>query len=182
MATPKLPFDSVEDRFMQKSRELYNNMKQRFSEKRNKRDRIIRVGRTLPFDLAQFRLWLAHQLGGENGVIKCRYCAQFVTIDDMVLDHAMPLSQGGSIGFENLHILCKLHNDQKGGMCSACFDALLNWSAGCVVPAGIHNECRNEMLHRLAIAVQLAAQRRWDIVKKAKEQAKQEQQIPEEVF
>lgn len=168
MATPKLPFDSVEDRFMERTRALHSSMVQRFSEKRNKNGRIIRIGRKVPFTLPELCEWLSRRLGGENGVVKCRFCAEWLSVDTLVLDHSIPVSQGGSLEFDNLDIICKRDNDSKGGMTAASYEKLLDWSALNLPPA-----CRNNMLHRLSIAVQLAAQRRWDIVKQAKEKSRQ---------
>jgi len=165
-ATPHLPFQSVESRFTVKSQQLYNSMAQRFKEKRDKRGCVLRVGRTVPFTLAQFRAWLLEQLGGENGVVKCTYCADWLSIDTMVLDHEVPIKQGGSLDLDNLDLICKNDNQAKGGMTGESYQRLLDWSATNLPPA-----CRADMLHRLAIAVQLAAQKRWEIVSKNKKKS-----------
>lgn len=184
MASPQLPFAGVDRRFTQKSGDLYDSMVQRFKEKRDKNDRVTRIGRELPFDKARFRQWLLAKLGGSGGVVKCLYCAEFLSIDTLTIDHREPVKQGGSLGLENLDLVCDQDNQQKGGMCGDCYLKLLNWSAG-ESPArgGLHPECRKDMLHRLAISVKLAAQQRFQIAKAAKEKAKQiSQPREEEVF
>ena len=162
---------SVESRFTARSGSIYDGMKQRFAERKSeKTGRITQIGRPVPFTKEQFRGWLIQKLGGEGGVIKCRFCAAWLTIDDLVLDHADPVSQGGSLDLENLDLLCKLDNDAKGSMCAECYQALLDWSVpgNRQIVNGLHVACRQDMLHRLAIAVSLAAQQRWQIMQRAK--------------
>ena len=164
MASPQLPFEEVSSNFTAKSRQTYANMKARFAEKQNKKGRITRIGREIPFSLEEFRGWLLVKLGGENGAVKCRYCAEYLTADTMVVDHSVPAAQGGSLDLDNLDLICKRDNDQKGGMCADSYESLLDWSA-----LNMRSACRGNMLHRLAIAVQLAAQQRWQIIQKAKQ-------------
>lgn len=174
-ATPMLPLKSVESRFTVKSGQMYDSMRKRFAERKSeKTGRITQIGRTLPFSKEQFRDWLIVKLGGEGGVIKCRYCAMWLSINEVVLDHADPVSQGGSLGLDNLDLICHADNSQKGAMRAESYEALLEWSALNMRPA-----CRADMLHRLAIAVQLAAQKRWDIIKEAKKKSQQQQPEPQ---
>ena len=173
MATPHLPLDTVEDQFDEKVNRIFYNMRSRFKEKTNKRGRVIRIGRVVPFSKEQFAGWLLRKLGTPGGVVKCVYCADWLSLDNLVLDHRMPVALGGSLDLDNLDLVCKLDNDQKGGMCGHCYQALLDWSAGERRFVAVHPECRKDMLQRLSIAVQLAAQQRWEMAKRAKEKQKQ---------
>lgn len=184
MTSPQLPFAQVDTEFVKKSRQTYANMKARFTEKRNKKGRITRIGREVPFTLEEFRDWLLLKLGTEGGVVKCPYCAAFLSINEAVVDHRIPASQGGSLDLGNLDLICKQDNDQKGGMCGECYQELLEWSAvgasyGDHSP-GVHPACRQNMLHRLAIAVQLAARQRAEMAKKFKAASRTTPELVEE--
>lgn len=166
MATAKLPFASVESQFMAKSRQTFANMQARFAEKRNKHDRITRIGRELPFNLQQFRVWLLSWLGTEGGVVRCSYCETWLDIGTIVVDHRVPVNRGGDLGLDNLALCCKPCNDQKGQLLEASFRKLREFTA--TLPP----ECAQNIYQRLASAVQLAAQQRWQIMQKAKQAQK----------
>jgi len=178
MATVRLPFDSVEARFTQRTGYIYDSMAKRMREKRSGTGRVLRVGRQIPFTKQEFREWLVSKLGGENGVIKCRYCAEYLSVDTFHVDHAIPIKQGGTLGLENLDLVCELDNQQKGGMCFTCYSRLLDWSAGGAIDSafvpGLHPACRADMLHRLAIAIKLANRAKRDIAQKKSAEQKQQ--------
>lgn len=172
-ATPNLPFKAVESRFKTRTRDVYTAMGKRLAERKSaKTGRLLQVGRQVPFSLDDFRDWLVLKLGGEGGVVKCRYCAEWLTIDNLVIDHADPISQGGSLCLDNLDLLCKFDNDAKSAMTAKSYQALLDWSLTGMAPA-----CRQNMLHRLSIAVSLAAKQRWDMAKKHRQQKVNDEQF-----
>jgi 5-methylcytosine-specific restriction endonuclease McrA len=170
-ATPNLPFRTYESQFMARSLSIYRNMVARFTEKRNRRGRVTRIGRTVPFTLKEFREWLALQLGGSSGVRKCEYCSTYVSAADLAVDHRTPPHRGGSLGFDNLAIVCKQSNDEKGSMTAAGYVAMRDWMLRNLDP----DDCK-DALHRLAISIQLVKQKQWDIIRKTKAQAKEQEE------
>lgn len=172
-ATPVLPFTSVDKRFNQRSSAIYFAMANRFAERKSKKGRITQVGREIPFSLDQFREWLILKLGGENGVVKCPYCAEWLSIDTLAVDHVIPASQGGSLDLGNLDTICGRDNQQKGGMCGECYQRLLDWTAvPTAVAGGLHPACRGNMLHRMQVAVSLGAWQRREMARNAKKEAR----------
>ena len=114
--------------FMKRTSVIYYSMVKRFAERRNKRGRIIRIGRQLPFTLAMFRDWVSDQLGGTpEGATRCRYCGRFLTAMDMQCDHVHPVEQDGSLALENLAPCCAMCNRLKGSLTEATFLGLLSW-------------------------------------------------------
>jgi hypothetical protein len=70
-----------------------------------------------PFSLEEFRTDVLGVMGGqEDGPIICRYCHGVFTLAEIAVDHAKPLSQGGSASLENLDYPCAADNDGKGGL------------------------------------------------------------------
>jgi len=104
----------------------------------------------VPFTLSDYREWLKTILGGEQGTCPCEYCGSYVTIETTVNDHRLPLSRGGSSGFENLAISCARCNNQKGAMSGPAFRDLMrllnSWQYA----------DRHDVLHRLETATRLA--------------------------
>lgn len=45
----------------------------------------------------------------------CHYCSRCLTIDELQLDHKIPLSKGGDNSFENLVVCCATCNNAKEG-------------------------------------------------------------------
>jgi hypothetical protein len=72
-----------------------------------------------------------------------------------VPDHKDPLARGGSLALDNLAPSCAPCNHRKGKMSAAGFEYLLACAAKLSEPD------RTDLMQRLEIAVQLAAQRRW---------------------
>ena len=105
----------------------------------------------LSFTLDQFRADILGVMGGkENGAIICRYCNMAFTIDQIAVDHARPLSRGGSTALDNLDYPCRPCNARKGSMDPKEFIALLAFLE--TIPLA-----RIDVLSRLEKAVKLAA-------------------------
>jgi hypothetical protein len=79
-----------------------------------------------PFDLEQFRADVVGVMGGtEDGVIQCRYCLRWFTLQEIAVDHGTPLSRGGSAGLDNLDYPCAADNKRKGSLTVAEYQELL---------------------------------------------------------
>ena len=177
-ATPTLLFNSVERQFTQRTGSIYDSMVKRFRERKSeKTGRITQIGREVPFTKEQFRDWLRKRLGGEGGVVQCEYCSTYVSAADLVIDHKVPPSRGGSLGFENLAIACSTSNNEKGRMTATGYIALRTWALVNLDP----EDCK-DLLSRLASQVQLATQKRWEMMKRFKQSKKQSEVQPDEVF
>jgi len=106
----------------------------------------------LPFTLEQFRADVLSVMGGkEDGAFICRYCNRPLDLDEIAVDHAMPLSRGGGIGLDNLDYPCKEDNQRKGSMDPNEYMGLLKYLDT------IHPLARQDILSRLQKAVTLAA-------------------------
>lgn len=57
----------------------------------------------------------------------CKYCGRLMTIRNLVMDHTIPISKGGTSNKENLQIICKPCNTMKGSLEQENFDILLKW-------------------------------------------------------
>ena len=111
----------------------------------------------LTFSKVQFRSHVLAALGGkEDGAAKCRYCHFYFSISDLAVDHANPLSRGGSSGLDNLEFPCKRCNQIKGSLSPSEFLSLLYFLEN-EIPYG-----RKDVLSRLQKAVTLAAGARAD--------------------
>ena len=44
----------------------------------------------------------------------CKYCGERIDVNNMGLDHKIPVNRGGSKSLDNLHIVCKRCNTRKG--------------------------------------------------------------------
>jgi 5-methylcytosine-specific restriction endonuclease McrA len=153
--------------FLRRTSDQFRSMARRVSELTDKRGRLIRVGRTLPFTLPEYRGWVLKQLrGAEEGCGLCAYCKRWIDAGTLVPDHKDPLARGGSLALDNLAPSCAPCNHRKGKMSAAGFEYLLACAAKLSEPD------RTDLMQRLEIAVQLAAQRRW--------QGRKPKQKPEE--
>lgn len=149
--------------FMDRTRSIHSGMVQRFAEKRNKLNRVTRIGRQVPFTVDQLRDKVRTFLDGrEDGVARCQYCDVQITAGTLGADHAIPVNRGGSLALENIEFPCQPCNARKGQLLpeeyAALYRALKAWPI----------VARQDVLHRLEIAVQLAAQRRFGLSSKAK--------------
>lgn len=163
MATPSLPFKSVESQFMQRTGSIYDNMTRRFSEKRNKNGRVIRIGFTIPFTKAEFREWVENQLGGRNGVKKCAYCSTFISAADFITDHMTPPNRGGSVGLDNLALCCEPCNSIKGNMTALAYMAFRAWALLNIDP----EDCK-DLFKRLQSQMKLLRWQQTERVRKFK--------------
>ena len=119
----------------------------------------------LSFTLDEFRSDILGVMGGkENGAIICRYCKMAFTIDQIAVDHARPLSRGGSTELDNLDYPCRPCNARKGSMDPKEFIALLAFLE--TIPLA-----RIDVLKRLEQSVSLAAGARSNmaVINKLKE-------------
>lgn len=131
--------------FMEVTLRQYGNMKMRWRKKMKNKDI------ELPFNLTQFRDDILRVMGGkEDGAIQCRYCLTHFTIEGIAVDHAEPLSRGGSPGLENLEYVCRPDNNRKGEMNPSEFTRLLAFLE--TIPLA-----RISVLKRLEQSVSLAA-------------------------
>lgn len=95
--------------FMESTLRQYGNMKNRMR-KKLKDDKY-----ELPFNIKEFRSDVLSVMDGkEDGATECRYCRKIITIEDVAVDHAKPLSRGGSPGLDNLDYICRPDNNRKG--------------------------------------------------------------------
>lgn len=123
-----------------------------------------------PFSLEQFRSYVLKALGGkEDGVIRCRYCMGWFSLIETAVDHAKPLSRGGSAGLENLEYPCKSCNDRKGSMSPDEYLALLAFLE--TIPLA-----RIDVLKRLEQSVKLAAGARRNAMLRAGKLPQRKQQ------
>jgi 5-methylcytosine-specific restriction endonuclease McrA len=57
----------------------------------------------------------------------CNYCNSRLLVSNMVCDHIMPLSLGGSSTPKNLQMICMRCNTRKGPLTNRNFKKLLKW-------------------------------------------------------
>jgi 5-methylcytosine-specific restriction endonuclease McrA len=131
---------------MELTRRQYGNMVGRM--KRNKLP-------PPPFTLDEYRRDVLGVMGGkEDGPIECRYCKRIFTLAEIAVDHAKPLSRGGSAGLDNLDYPCAADNDGKGSLEVHEYLDLLRYLDG------VHPLARKDILSRLKKANSLAASAR----------------------
>jgi 5-methylcytosine-specific restriction endonuclease McrA len=98
--------------FMIRTRSIYSNQQQRSR----------KFGCSLPYTLAEFR---KHITPGVNDP-RCRYCGYLMISETLfTVDHAIPLSRGGSWELANLVVCCAACNAAKGPLTSQEFAQLL---------------------------------------------------------
>ena len=134
---------SAHDEFMGVTRTRYSSMADRMKRKRLP---------PLPFTLDEFREDILSVMGGkEDGAVVCRYCKMAFALDGIAVDHAKPLSRGGSAGLENIDYPCRADNYRKGSMTMQEYGFLLAFLET------QHPLMRQDVLSRLEKAVQLAS-------------------------
>jgi 5-methylcytosine-specific restriction endonuclease McrA len=120
VGTGSLFADRAHTAFLEFTSRQYGNMKNRMRKKLKNKDA------ELPFSLKDFRADILSVMDGkEDGAILCRYCNTHFTIEGIAVDHAKPLSRGGSPGLENLDYPCRPCNNRKGEMDPVEFKKLL---------------------------------------------------------
>lgn len=109
----------------------------------------------LEFTVGQLRDWVLGEGNATPGrydcTVRCRYCFRILTLAECDIDHSIPISRGGSVGFENMELICASCNDRKGSMTPTEFLALLSFLAR-ELPLAM-----GDVLKRLGMANQLAA-------------------------
>ena len=106
----------------------------------------------ISFTLDEFRADMLSVMGGkEDGAIQCRYCHTHFNIDGIAVDHAKPLSRGGSADLSNIDYPCRADNYRKGSMTMQEYGSLLAFLET------QHPLMRQDVLSRLEKAVQLAS-------------------------
>lgn len=92
----------------------------------------------------------------EYGTRRCRYCQRVLNVLTLSPEHKVPLKRGGDLTLANLDLeCCQPCNSRKGGLTPGEFIALLEGLKT------FPEAARTDILHRLEIAVQLAASRAW---------------------
>lgn len=136
----------------------------------------------LSFDKDGFRYHILIAMNQQyDGVLKCRYCNYFFNLSEVAVDHAVPLSRGGSTELDNIEYPCKPCNNRKGSLTPTEYLMLLTFLEK-EIPLG-----RQDILKRLEMSVSLAQGARsnsvvindlkkaghWQAAQKARRQAKQ---------
>jgi hypothetical protein len=133
-----------------RSASIYSSMKKRFQQKVNKKGRIMRIGREIPFTLTDFRAWLIEQLGGSTeGMARCAYSGVPVTALDLRVDHDIPVSRGGDLGLCNLRITTDTANREKGGLTGEEYRNLLSNLEGLLQRGLLHPDGYKDIRKRL---------------------------------
>lgn len=96
-------------------KKVYELMQKRFSEKRDKRGRIIRYRQDVPFTLAQFAEFVDAIFHGAV-ISRCCYCERPIDLLSFVTDHDVPTERGGSLELSNLKLCCSDCNKIKGSL------------------------------------------------------------------
>lgn len=115
------------------------------------------------FTLVQLREMLLGYYGMDyRAVRQCRYCHKPMGIEDIAIDHEIPLSRGGFSELSNIGFPCPECNQRKGKMTPAEFTKLIAFLEKEIPLARI------DVLKRLQMAVKLAAGRARDIMMRKK--------------
>lgn len=140
--------------FKTRARSLYESLRNRTKELRDKNGRIRRKGYDMPFMPEQFRYWLDSQFTVIQQARKCRYCSQWMNVFDCSLDHAIPLSRGGAPDLDNIDVICAACNSCKGRMTPEEFVFFRE----CLMQMGLKfgNAPVNDITRRLESQVKLA--------------------------
>ena len=145
VGTGSLFQDRSHTAFLEFTSRQYGNMKNRMRKKLKNKDAEF------PFSLKDFRADILSVMDGkEDGAILCRYCNTHFTIEGIAVDHAKPLSRGGSPDLSNLDYPCRPCNNRKGEMDPVEFKKLLAFLE--TIPLA-----RIGVLKRLEQSVSLAA-------------------------
>jgi hypothetical protein len=111
--------------FTKRSLSIYRSMKARFAPKTNKKGKLIRVGREVPFTLEEFRAWLLAEFKSVDAAIRCAYdCGAVLDILNFHTDHKTPITRGGTLALDNLALACEECNRIKGELTAREYVAL----------------------------------------------------------
>jgi hypothetical protein len=133
--------------------------------------RIMRKGFPgVPFDKDAFRHHVLRAMGGlPDGFFRCRYCSGYFTLEQVAVDHALPLSRGGGVDLDNLEFPCKADNFRKGSLTPDEYILLLEFLDQRIPLA------KTDVLNRLEISVQLVTAERARKAKERREAAQVKQ-------
>lgn len=138
--------ESARKRFLELTRSRYGAMMTRLGKKK-----LIDPKRP-PFTVDQLRLQLLEAMGGKvDGFVQCRYCHGHFGIEDISMDHEIPLARSGGVELSNIGFPCMRCNFRKGELKPGEFLDLLDFLEK-RLPLG-----REDVLKRLEKATQLAA-------------------------
>lgn len=121
---------SLQAEFNKHTESVYGGMRARFGARKNDQGEITRAARPLPFTLGEFRAWLLAGpfRGSCDNAVQCRYCRAWLNAITFVPDHREPVKYGGSLGLENIDLVCDACNLSKGVLSSAAFQSLIDLS------------------------------------------------------
>lgn len=107
---------TITQRFQEATSGQRNAMVRRGAAQYSKQgNRLIRPAVPVEFSLAEYRAWVLAKFGSESGACLCAYgCCRWITADDFVPDHIVPLNRGGKNALTNLAACCSSCNDEKG--------------------------------------------------------------------
>jgi hypothetical protein len=92
-----------------------------------RRPKDLELPLSLEIGLSEFRSWLMRQAErqGALAVWVCHYCGKRIDIDDVRVDHDIPLKLGGDPGPSNWKISCDSCNRAKGAIGGDQFKGLI---------------------------------------------------------
>jgi len=105
---------NVFHRIMKKSSTLRSTLK-----RRSKEYEVI-----FNISLGEIRRLLLRAYGNQ-----CKYCNDILLVSNMVCDHMVPLSSGGSSTVKNLEMICRRCNTRKGPLTTDEYNCLVKWLA-----------------------------------------------------
>ena len=83
----------------------------------------------------------------DNYGTPCKYCGKILKLDNMVVDHIIPISRQGSSNIDNLQVICKTSNGVKGSLSEDNLQLLLEWLDS------VPEDLKKDILTRLARGV-----------------------------
>jgi hypothetical protein len=114
---------------------IYHTMAKRVRQK---------YGLALPFSLTEFRVFCLERMGGSwDLAVQCIYCTRWLNAQTFIIDHREPLRYGGSLGIDNLDLVCEECNAIKGSLSSLAFRKLL------LLVVELHAQDANEIVGRM---------------------------------
>jgi 5-methylcytosine-specific restriction endonuclease McrA len=75
----------------------------------------------------------------------CKYSKRVLKIDNMVFDHLVPISKGGTSNIDNIQIISRFSNNMKGSLDEPSFLLLLAWLE--TVPEDLRKDISIRLAH-----------------------------------
>ena len=76
--------------------------------------------------MEQLAAWLLGEAQDKVKLVwRCKYCRDFLKLNQITVDHLMPVSLGGSNRLDNLGVACRKCNERKGPISAEFFERLL---------------------------------------------------------